>query len=126
MDQEQIIQIQMMEQKVNQFNYQLELIDQNLVELEDLSLSLNEIGKKETKNILANLGKKIYLPVEISDKRLLVEVGNKHFVKKSVDETLKIVYGQTQKLIAAKAEILNRLEDLNNEIENLMQKMQDK
>ncbi len=115
-----MLQIQVIEQEVNQLNYQLELIDHNLSELNELKSSLNEIEKKETKSILTNLGKKIYLPVDITDKKLLVNVGNKHFVKKTIPETNKIVDEQVKKLSAGKTEILYRLEALNQEIENLM------
>ena len=36
-----------------------------------IDATINELKKKETKEILANIGKKIYLPVEIKDKKLI-------------------------------------------------------
>ena len=86
MDQEQIMRIQMAEQEAEQFNKQIELIDQHVSEMREIEEALEKIQEKDTKEILANLGKKIFIPVEIKDKTLIVEVGNKTFVKKSIPE----------------------------------------
>lgn len=124
MDQQQIIQIQMFEQEAQQLNQQLQLIDQNISEMQDLELSLDEIEKKENNEILANLGKGIYIPVEIKDKKLIVEVGNKNFVKKTIPEAKEIIKEQLVKLVSAKSQISERLDVLQAEIGNLMQNIE--
>jgi len=121
MDQQQIIQIQMFEQEAQQLNQQLQLIEQNINEMQDLKASLDEIAKGESKEILASLGKGLYIPVEIKDKKLVVEVGNKNFVKKSIPQTKEIIEEQSKKLVVGKTQILERLEALQSEIEGLMQ-----
>ena len=120
MEQQQIMQMQMFEQEAQQLNQQLQLIEQNISEMQDLELSLDEIDKKENNEILANLGKGIYIPVEIKDKKLIVEVGNKNFVKKTISETKDIIKEQLIKLVGAKSQISERLESLQSEIETLM------
>ena len=82
MDREKIMQFQLIEQEANQLNSQSELISQNIKELNELKDSLEEINNKESKEILVNIGKKIYLPVEIKKKELVVEVGNKSYVNR--------------------------------------------
>ncbi|MBD3252236.1 hypothetical protein GF386_00715, partial [Candidatus Pacearchaeota archaeon] len=52
MKQEQIMQIQMMEQESNQLNEHLKILDENLNEMGELKKSLEEIEKKECKEIL--------------------------------------------------------------------------
>ena len=121
---QQIIQIQMMEQEVQQLNKQLQLIEQNISEMQDLKISFNEIENKENKKILTNLGKGIYLPVEIKEKKLIVEVGNKNFVKKTIPQTKEIIEDQLKKLISAKDQILEKLEALQTEITRLMEKLE--
>ena len=116
-----MIQMQMLQQEAEDLNQQLKLIEQNLSEIEELKLSLNEINKNENKEILANIGKKIYLPVEIKDKNLFVEIGKGNYVKKTVSETIQVVEEQTKKLIAGKQDVVERLEGLQKEVENLMQ-----
>ncbi len=124
MDQQQIMQFQMLEQEANKLSQQLQLIENNLSEIQGIQEGLGEIEKKETKEILANIGKKIYLPVEIKDKNLIIEVGNKKFVKKSISETKKLIEEQISKMDHAKQEITNRLEELQEEANELMLQFQ--
>ena len=124
MKQEQLMQLQMIEQEAEQFTKQSELIEQNISEMEELRASLEELEDKETKEILANLGKKIYIPVEIKDKTLIVEVGNKNFVKKSIPETKILIDEQLKRLLAAKSQIIERLEVMQKDMEIIMNEIQ--
>ena len=121
MEQQQIMQMQMLQQEAEDLNQQLQLIEQNLSEIEALKLSLEEIDKTEDNEILANIGKKIFLPVEIKDKNLFVEIGKGNYVKKTVPETIQVIEEQTKKLIAGKQDVVERLESLQKEVENMMQ-----
>jgi prefoldin alpha subunit len=121
MDQEIMIQLQMIEQEVNQLNSQSQLVEQHVSEMQDLKLSLNEIEKSEDKNILVNIGKRIYIPVEIKDKELVVEVGNKTFVKKSIKDTTQTIDEQIEKLVLAKDQITERLQELDAQMDLLIQ-----
>lgn len=121
MNQEQIIQMQGLEQEADALSQQLQLIEQNLSEIKELELSLEEIEKKENKEILVNIGKKIFLPVEIKENNMLVEIGEGNFIKKTVSETKKITGEQIEKLNLGKEEIAKRLEELQEEANNLMQ-----
>lgn len=124
MNQEQIMQFQMMEQEANRLSQQLQMIENNLKEIEGIKDGLKEIEKKETKEILANIGKKIYIPVEIKDKNLIIEVGNKKFVKKSISETRELIKEQIEKLNSARQEITGALEQLQEEAGKLMMNIQ--
>lgn len=124
MKQEQIIQFQLLEQEANQLNQQLQLIEQNISEIQELKSSLNEIEKKETNEILVNIGKKIYIPVEIKDKKLIVEVGNKKFVKKAIPETKELIEEQINRLGSARMQIAEKLDMLQGEAETLMKMME--
>jgi len=105
-------------------NQQLQMIEQSVVEMQDLELSLVDLEKDESKDILANLGKGIYIPVEIKDKKLIVEVGKKNFVKKTIPETKDLITEQLTKLVAAKSQTLERLESLQKEIQQIMTRIQ--
>jgi prefoldin alpha subunit len=121
MNHEQIIQMQVLEQEAEALNQQLQLIEQNLSEIKDLGSSLEEIEKKDNKEILVNIGKKIYLPVEIKDNNLLVEIGKGNFVKKTSSETKKIIDEQIEKLIIGREEITARLDELQQKANDIMQ-----
>jgi prefoldin alpha subunit len=120
MDQQNIMQAQMIEQEINQLNQQFQLIEQNIRELQNIELSLIEIEKEKTKEILINLGKGIYLPVDIKEKKLIIEVGGKNLVKKDPKETKEIIKDQIEKLTGAKIQVQERLESLYAEINNLL------
>ncbi|MEK6860169.1 MAG: prefoldin subunit alpha [Nanoarchaeota archaeon] len=126
MNQEQMMQLQMIEQEANQLNQQTELIEQNLKEIEELKTGLGEIEKKETKEILVNIGKRIFLPVEIKDKNLIVEVGNKNFVKKSIEEAKELIDEQICKLNSAREQITERLHELEMNMNEMISEMSEK
>lgn len=120
MNQEQLIQLQEIEQEAQQLEQQSQLIEQSLVEMQSLNSSLDELEKTDKKEILANIGRGIYVPAEIKGKDLTVEVGNKVFVKKTIPETKKIIEGQIEKLGSARLQISNKIEDLRLEVNQLM------
>lgn len=128
MNQEQLIQLQVIEQETQQLEQQSQLIEQSLIEMQNLSSSLDELEKTDKKEIFANIGRGIYVPAEIKDKTLSVEVGNKVFVKKSIPETKKIIEDQVQRLGSAREQIFDRIEDLKQEVNQLMrsEKSEDK
>jgi prefoldin alpha subunit len=120
MNQEQIFQIQLIEQESNQLNQQLELIQQNMIELQELKLSLGEIKNTKQTEFLVNIGKRIYAPVEIKDKRLIIEVGNKTFIRKDIDGTIEIIDEQLKKLENANNKIMINLTSLQEQANRLM------
>jgi prefoldin alpha subunit len=124
MDQEAIMKIQMMEQETNSLNEQLKMVDSNVAEMNDLIASLEEIDSTDTKEIMANLGKRIFIPVDIREKKLIVEVGKGNFVKKSVGDTKKIVVEESDKLAEAKNQIMSRLNELQEDMNKMIMEFQ--
>ncbi len=124
MNQEQIMQIQMMEQEATQLNEHLKMIEQNISEMQELNIGLEEIEKKESQEILANIGKRIYIPVEIKSKKLIVDIGNKTFIKKSISETKEIVKEQIKKLGVGKIEVMARIEEIQGTMEKLLEEIE--
>ncbi len=123
MEQEQIMQIQMMEQESNHLNQQMQMIEQNINEMNELNASLEELKTQEGE-MLINIGKKIYLPVEPKSKKLIVEVGKGNLIEKSLDETQKIVEEQIEKLNVGKMQITERLEEIQNEMMKMISEIE--
>ncbi|MBR9704569.1 prefoldin subunit alpha [Candidatus Pacearchaeota archaeon] len=126
MDQQYMMQFQMLQEEAQQLNQQMQMIEQNISEIGEIKESLDEIGKSEKQEILANLGKKIFLPVVVKEKHLIVDVGNKKFVKKTIPETNTLITQQLEKLNIARMQITERLEALQKEAETIMHGIQDK
>jgi len=125
-DQETIIQIQMMEHETNHLNEQLQIIEHNNREMSNLIDSINEISKKETKEIMIDLGKRIFIPVDIKDKKLIVDVGKGNFVKKSTEDTKKSIEEEKNKLIENKNAILKRLNELQEDMQKIINEIESK
>ncbi|MEK6914138.1 MAG: prefoldin subunit alpha [Nanoarchaeota archaeon] len=124
MNQESIIKIQMMEQETNQLNEQLQFLEQNTQEMDELINSLEEIKKDGVKEVMVNLGKRIFLPVDIKDKKFFVDVGKGNFVKKSAEEIKKTVEQERDKLKYNKNIIIRKLNDLQEEMEKMINEIQ--
>lgn len=123
MEKEQLMQFQLIEQEVNQLNQQASLIEQNISELNELKKSLDEIENTKNKDILVNIGKKIYLPVEIKEEKLIVEVGNKNLIKKSFKETKEVIGNQLEKLFQIKENLTERLRQLDLRMSELIEQV---
>ena len=126
LEQETIIKIQMMEQEINNLNEHLQIIEQNNGYMNGLVDTINEIDKNETKEIMVDLGKRIFIPVEIKERKLFLDVGKGNFVKKSLKETKDIIDAEKMKLIDSKNEIIRRLNQLNEEMENMIKEIENK
>jgi prefoldin alpha subunit len=117
---ENIMQLQMIEQEVNQLGQQLQIIEQNISEIQQLNLGLEDLQNSDKKEILAGIGKGIYIPAEIKERTLLVEIGNKSLVKKSIEETKMIIKEQLEKMISFRLKIIERIKDLENQMRELI------
>jgi prefoldin alpha subunit len=70
--------------------------------------------------MLVNIGKRIYLPVEAKNKKLIVEVGKGHLIEKNVSEAREIVEEQIGKLNVGRMQVEERLGELQNEMMRMM------
>ncbi len=118
---EYIFQLSMLEQEMNSLAEKVQIIDQHILELQGLYFSLQELDKSKEKEILANLGKNIFIKTEIKEKKLLVDVGSKIFVKKEIPETLKIVEEQVSQLENAKNQVMRKLQELKIQVDNIIE-----
>jgi len=125
MNQEKLMQLQIIEQEASQLEQQLQIIEQHISDMQKINLGLDEIEKTEDKEILANIGKGIYIPAQIKSKDLIVEIGSKNFVKKTIPETKKIVEEQLKKLIAFKHQVIEKVGEMQEQMNMLMSEEND-
>jgi prefoldin alpha subunit len=118
--QENLMKLQVMAQEANELDQQLQLIEQHINDMDSLNEGLEGLENTKSKDILANIGKGIYIPAEIKDKELFVEIGQKTVVKKSIPDAKIIIKSQIEKLNSAKLEVMSRVEGLQREMSNLM------
>ena len=116
-NQEEVMyKLSMYEQQIMQLQQQLEAVEQAIIEMSSLVLGLNELTGSKEKEILAPIGRGIFVKTKLISENLTVDVGGKNFVKKSIPETKELINNQIKKLEEVKKELNENLEEINNEL----------
>lgn len=118
--QELMFKLAMFEQQMNQMQQQISAVEQMIIELNSLSLGLDELVVKKDAEIFAPIGRGIFAKAKLVSEDLLVDVGGRNLVKKSIPETQKILQEQIQKLKTAQGELEINLENLSREVEGVL------
>ena len=118
--QEFLYRLSVFEQHIKQLHQQLQLIEKNILDLNSLDFGIDEIKGSVGKEILGQLGRGIFVKANITSEELIVDVGNKNFVKKSISDTKKIIKEQIEKLHEIEKELKDKLEEINEEMTELV------
>jgi len=121
MNQEILIRLSMLEQQTKQLEEHLRLVEQNILEMQTLSHSLDEIDGNKNDVILSQLANGIFMKSKLEEKKFFVDVGSRIIVKKTASEVKEVVGEQMKKLMNAKNEIYEQLGLLGKEMEKLVQ-----
>lgn len=116
MDQELLLRASFLEQQSKELHENLELLDSQIQELSDFSLSLDFLINSDKKEVLSNLGKGVYLSTNISDKKLFVQVGSGIVVRKTPEDTKKIIESQLLRLQEARFQLISQIEIYNSSL----------
>lgn len=126
LDQDTIFKFQLFEQQINQIRQQMDLVEQGLEDLILMRQGLEELKGQKGNEILAPIGRGIFARTNLVSEELLVDIGDKTFVKKSIEDTEKIIDEQIKKLEKAQKELDDSLEGINEELTSTMLKAQNK
>lgn len=118
--QELIFKLTAMEQQMQQIQQRLQVVEQNLVEMASLNVGLGDLGNMKDKEIFAHIGMGVFTKAKIISDDLLVDVGDKKFVKKSVQDTQDLIKEQMGKLEEVKIELNVSMENLSREAQKMM------
>lgn len=125
MDQQEVIfKLSMFEQQMQQLQQQLQAVERGINELETLNLGLDEIKGSKDKEIFAQVGRGIYVKAKVVSEELLVNVGEKNFVKRNVKEAKELILGQIKKLKDVETDLERTIEMTNSEFTELIQEYQ--
>jgi len=122
--QEILLQLSMLQQQSEKLQEKIQLINQQIFSMESLKEGLDKIKDGEKKEILANIGKGVFIKTEIKSKDLIVDIGNNILVKKKPEETQGIINKQIEQMEDLKKQLIDRLEDLNLQLQHLIMKAQ--
>ncbi|MBI2044676.1 hypothetical protein HYT23_01320 [Candidatus Pacearchaeota archaeon] len=124
--QELMFKLAMYEQQIKQLNEQLEAVEKAIADSSSLSLNLENLKNGKEKEIVASIGKGIFARAKLISEELLVDIGGKNIVKKSIPEAQKLIGSQVNKLSEIKFEIEKNLEAMNSELMKMFLEAQEK
>jgi len=123
-NQELLFKFSMFEQQIQQLQQQQHAIEQGILEMESIYSGIDEISAG--KEIMSPLGRGVFAKAKLISDELIVDTGDKNFVKKSAKDTKELIKIQIKKLGEVKTEINKELDKLSDEITSAMQEAQDK
>lgn len=124
--QELMFKLSMFEQQIQQLQQQTQAVEQAIIEMNSLIFGLDDLKESKDKEIFASIGKGIFVKAKILSEDLIVDVGGKKFVKKSIGNTQKMIDNQIQKLEEIKKELNDNLEKVGNELVEIYTNAQNK
>jgi len=117
MDEKELqIKFQIFEQQIMYLQEQINLIEQAIVDLSSLKEGLDEIKNKD---ILAPVGRGVFVKAKIISDKLIVDIGNKNLVEKNIPETKELIKEQIDKLGKNKETLEAELIKLDDEIKEI-------
>ncbi|MEK6912488.1 MAG: prefoldin subunit alpha [Nanoarchaeota archaeon] len=124
-NQELMFKLGMFEQQIQHLQQQLQAVEESMIDLNLLNTGLDEITNSIRKDILAPLGRGIFVEAKLLSDSLTVDVGNRNFVKKTVPQTKKIIDEQIKKLVEIKGELDEKIEEISEELTDALSEMQE-
>ncbi len=121
-DKELMLKLQMFEKQIQNIIQQIDAVEKTILEMEFLKENLNELKNKKNQEIFASIGKGIFIKSKIISEELLVDVGGKNFVKKTIPETQKIIEKQIKNLNLVKKELEKEMKKIDEDLTKSMSK----
>lgn len=124
MDQEKILEIQEKYQRTQTLEEQLRIVEQQIKELHEFSEAIKLLENSKEKEILAPVGKGVFIKSEMKEKEFFVDVGSGVYVKKKPSETGFVIDEQIRKLQGLRIQISSEFESLSDELRKLLEESQ--
>lgn len=117
-EQELARKFQIFEQQIRMLQEQLNAVERTTLDLQSLDLGLDDLKDGKDKEVLAQVGRGIFVKAKILSDDLLVDIGGKNFVTKSIENTKKVLQEQIDKLNKIREDLEKELDKVNYEITN--------
>jgi prefoldin alpha subunit len=115
-EQELALRLSMFEQQIKQTHQQLQAVEQAIVDIISIDQGLDELVGSKDKEVLASIGRGIFVKTKLISEELIVDIGDKNFVAKDIASTKKIIQEQVEKLEKARTQLEEILDKINDEL----------
>lgn len=122
--QELMYKLQMFEQQMQQMQQQIQSVEQGIIDLSNLNLGLDDLVGAKDKEIMTLVGKGIFVKTKLLSEDLVVDVGEKNFVTKSISETKDMITEQLGKLREAKDILTDNMEKSGADFQEMIMQAQ--
>lgn len=116
-----LVELNLLQNELAQLEQQMQFIDKYVQDIQNLEKSLEELKTaKKDHELFSPLGQEVFIRTKIvNPNELLVNVGEKILVKKTINETKEIVGEKTKKAQEIKNQIATQMELILNELNRL-------
>lgn len=126
MNQDELNQkFQIFEKQITQIQEQDRAIEQAILDLNQIGSGLDEIVGNGDSEIMAPIGRGIFVKAKLLSEKLTVDIGGGNFVTKTISETKKMIEEQSGKLKLMKKDLDKEMERINIELTKTMQEAQE-
>src|SRR3989344_1165907 len=124
MKEELLTKAQELQNESREVENNIKIINEHVEELIKFKENLDFLNTDDEKDILASLGRGVYVKSKIEDdEKLFVEIGAGVVVKKTPTETKKVIEEQIGKFGEAKLQLKTQLELYANEFRRMVKKL---
>ena len=123
MDVELLMNLEKASQQSREIEEKLKVVEQQVAELESFRVSLDALKNSDEKEILASLGRGVFVKSDIKDEKFFVDVGSGILVRKNAEESRRIVSEQIDKLNEMRIQLIAENESIGNELKLLAEKV---
>lgn len=114
--QELMFKLSMFEQQIQSINQQLQAVENSILDMNSLIHGLEGLKGKKDSEILSSIGRGIFVKSQLLSEELIVDVGGKNLVKKSIPDTQELIKEQLTKLEEIQGELQRALESINGQL----------
>ena len=123
--QSKIMEIGMLENKLKQLEQSLNFVDQQIMELQVIQMTINELKKaKKGQEIMFPLGKNVFIKGKLDEHEILVNIGGNAVVKKNEEQAKEVVERQKLQLSSLREEIAVEMERIIEQISLIEKSLQ--
>jgi len=123
-EQREMLELNVLDMQLRQLEQQSLMIEQQIVEQQSLVLNLDELKKaKKGQSMLFPFSRDIFVEGKLESSDLIVNVGSKTLIKKSIDGAKEITEKQKQRLLEVNEEIRGEMQRILERIAELEKKL---
>ena len=118
--QDYLIKLSVLQEEARRMQEQVQLVNQETADLEIVKTGVDKLGEEKSEEILAPVGKGIFIKSKPLEKELFVNVGKGIVLKKTPKEAVKIIDKQIKQLQELKQVLVDEIEKINIQLQDLI------